>query len=152
MEPLKENDVRPELGTFTLSATGEHIHTIRKMTVDDRAWFYDTFKVSLEERMSKGIPESEFMRVIYRLISDKSVFKPRTIKDFDEDGNPKEETVGGVRLFMRMIEVPIDYGRLGEALNKTIKASSPPEQKEEKKTEPETDPNQMSFVGEKPST
>lgn len=132
-------EVRPAMGSFKLEATKEHVHELRKFSLDDHVWVRETFGKGLDEiaTMTPGESLPIITRIVYRLIKDKSIFIKQEVKTIDEEGNEGTDTLGGVRLFSATVCGPQEQNDMIEAFLKTLSASNPkPDDKKKQAKKP----------------
>lgn len=124
---MELEEIRPEMGEFTLLETGEIVHRLRKFGIDDHVWMKQTLKVSMEEVMRLPWVEQagHIVRVAFHLLIDKSPFHAKVFPSYDEMGNKIDERIGGAQLLGRWICGPIEYGGVLSAVVKTMNASQP---------------------------
>ncbi len=120
-------DVRPAMGSFKLEATKDHVHELRKFSLDDHVWVKETFGKGLDEIATMTPSESLplITRIVYRLIKDKSIFLKQEVKTIDEEGNEGTDTLGGVRLFSAVVCGIDEQNLMVGAFLKTLGASNP---------------------------
>lgn len=137
---VKLEDIRPEEAPFTLDATQSHEHILRKFTLDDHSWLKHQLGKTLEEiYLLDGFERLEYIvQIAYRLLKDKTPFKQQTVKFIDEEGNEKDEFLGGLKLFKRMIIGPSEQIKIIKAVGIAINGQNPlsdPNAVPEKKSE-----------------
>lgn len=130
------DEVRPSPSSFRLEVTGDAVYTFRNFSLDDQVWIKKTFGKGLAELMGGELDpidlSNTICQVAYHMLGDKSPFKSKTIKTYDDNGQEISVTIGGAKLLASMIQAK-DSHMLVAALLEAIKASNPPEP--EKKTE-----------------
>lgn len=96
--------LKPKLSKFKLTSISEDREFfLRPITLEDEVWLSENFDdlnaVFTELRMV------EISRIVFRLMTpeSKSFFKGQAVITVDEDGNEKEETLGGVAMLRTAI-------------------------------------------------
>lgn len=136
-----------EFGSFKLKATKDHVHVLRKFTIEDHAWVKTNLGMTIVEVLQLGDKDplemwEKLSRVIYRLLLDKSPFQKQTVQTFDEDGEKKTEVMGGptlLRLSMAGTREPTD---VMAAFTQCLKESDPVMPVQKKTEENPTPPSQ----------
>lgn len=130
MEKLTLTDLIPQQSTFTLSATGDKIHRLRPMNLEDHAWVLHTF--GSQEEVQKVFTEMDWgqlSRLVYRLLIDKTPFASIQEETLDENGDAEVVKVGGSRLLFQSIRSLKEQIEVQTALLRTIGISQPIQEK-----------------------
>lgn len=123
MKPIKLEDLRPQPASFRLRKFS-HDFLLRPVSLADDAWLRETFGAEVEKAMST---EEGMVRLAYRLMAeeDKAIFKPIDRTVLDENGETKNERVGGWRLLLESIEGIDEKTKVARALIHTRGISAP---------------------------
>ncbi len=130
-------EIRPEMGKFKLSISGDTEYTLRKFSMDDYVWMKKQLGCSFEEVIKMDWQEQAplMIRIAFHLLTDKSPFGKKEFEVMDETGGKLKETVGGAQLLGRMICGPLEYKAVTDAVMVTMNGSSIVANANEKKSE-----------------
>lgn len=121
-------DIRPVRSKFNLKLLGEECY-IEPITLKHELDFIEKFGDNwLNDILAENNIE-KIMWIVYRLLSEesKAFFIKRDMVLYDDDGNEHTASIGGVKLFIRMISGPEESGAIIEALVDNIIKSRPEE-------------------------
>lgn len=112
------------MGVFTLEATGDVVHQLRKISQDDQAWIKRTFGKPLDHIFAPGaeVDFSNTLKIVYHQLVDKTRFPGKVEYNvLDDDGFPvKERRVTGVEVLAQAITSPVENMDIMSALLKTM--------------------------------
>lgn len=127
MKPIKLGELRPQFGEFTLEATHDHKHRLRKISIDDYEWIEATFGLPLNELFAEGkeVKLSTVTRLIYHQLEDKSLFRAEDRTIIDDEGEERVQRISGLQKFREAIVDPSEAANLTKAYLKSIGLSQP---------------------------
>lgn len=100
---MKLEDIKPKSSKFYLSKTQTE-YRLRPWTLEDQIWLKEEYGDRINEIFNeKHIDIVAISRMAYRLLTDKSDFKAKQIKDFNEDGEEVTYKVGGYKLLINTV-------------------------------------------------
>jgi hypothetical protein len=93
LKPIPLKNLKPKGAVLTIDGKD---HKLRPVNLDDWVWMAETLNTDDPAvQISQGMPLKDMVRIIYRLLIDKSDFKAETIKEFIDD---EGECHGEVRI------------------------------------------------------
>ena len=127
MKPIPVSVMRPQFGTFRLEATGDTLHRLRKISVDDYEWVEETFGLSLEQIFTEGkvVKLSTLTKLIFHQLEDKSPFLAEDREIIDDEGEKKSVRISGAQRFREAIINPDEAKLMTAAFLKTLGLSQP---------------------------
>jgi hypothetical protein len=112
-------------------------YQFRPMNLSDQIWIDNEYHCSLHELFSPDkFNFTALIKFAFRLLVDKSSYKPVERNDFDENGVEYSELIGGWKLFMEDFWGSESVQKLSEIVVKAIEAGNP-DKKEVKKSDKE---------------
>jgi hypothetical protein len=125
MRPIKIEELIPLPGEFTLRATGK-TYRLEPVSVADRIWITKNFGNDLED-IFRSVRAKEIAQIAFHQMSpeDKEFFTEKSVEFIDDLGHKKEELIGGINLFLRLIRGNDEITAVLSALLHTIGISQP---------------------------
>lgn len=128
MKKLDLTDLIPEQATFTLSGTGDVVHTLRPVSLVDGVWITRNLGGPAEiQQMFERQEYEKACRLVFHLLEDKTPFQAVEVPVWNEEtGEPKgTEKLGGYRAVMAAVSGARDQVALWKAIFQTVGISQP---------------------------
>lgn len=120
-------DLFPEPASFTLSGTGERVHTLRPVSLIDNTWVTRNLggPAEIQEMFEKQILEKA-CRLVFHLVEDKTPFEAVEVPTWSDDGERTGvEKIGGYRAVMAAVRGTRDHVAIWKAIFQTVGISGP---------------------------
>jgi len=131
---MELQDIRPKQSSFYLRLVGETC-TLDPISLDHELRFMDKYGKDWINAIVSNDNINEIIWVVYQLLNteSKALFIKRDIISYDDEGNEKKTTIGGIALFKRMISGASESGSIVNALVENIGISRPVPKEDDKK-------------------
>jgi hypothetical protein len=119
-------DLIPATGEFKLEATGETVHTLRPITLQDQVWINDKFGGPEElKKILEGTKLKELCQLIYHQLVDKRHFPSVVEEQINDEGDSVTRKLTGPEMLASSIVSKKEQLNVYKALLKTIGVSEP---------------------------
>ncbi len=127
MKEIQLSEIRPQFGTFKLEATGDVVHRLRKVSLDDYEWFESEFGLSMLQVFAEGkeVKTSVVTKIIFHQLEDKTPFLASDEDVITDDGEKATVRVTGLQKFRRAVITAEDAQTMTQAFLKTLGMSQP---------------------------
>lgn len=125
-QPIELEDIIPEPGEFILRKTGDRVHRLRPINLEDHTWI--TKNIGDEKRVKEimeGKDLAELCKLIYHQLEDRAQFPSRLEVQINDEGDEVERKITGPQALAQCVVSKIDQRDLYVALLKTIGISQP---------------------------
>jgi len=135
---MELQDIRPKKSSFYLRLIGESC-TLDPISLDHELNFMEKYGKDWINAIVSNDNINEIIWVVYQLLNteSKAFFIKRDITSYDDEGNEKIITIGGVALFKKMISGASESESIVNALVDNIGLSRPDPVKDDGKKKEE---------------